>query len=105
MWTELYDKLTGGEKEEFKRILNLALSRTFIVRDVYDPKEGMMKVNPDYRFIERNFELFLEYLDFAGWSLDKDSNYGVITLSNNYEYNRVRLDRNTTMLLYHAPDI
>jgi hypothetical protein len=100
MWTELYDKLTGGEKEEFKRILNLALSRTFIVRDVYDPKEGMMKVNPDYRFIERNFELFLEYLDFAGWSLDKDSNYGVITLSNNYEYNRVRLDRNTTMLLY-----
>ncbi|MGI6684504.1 MAG: DUF4194 domain-containing protein [Bacillota bacterium] len=100
MWHELYGKLTNWEKEEFKRLLNLVLSHTFIVRDLYDPKEGMMKVNSEYRFIERNFELFLEYLEFAGWSLDKDSNYGVISLRNIYDYNRLRLDRNTTMLLY-----
>lgn len=100
MWNEQYDKLTNSEKEEFKRLLNLILSRTFIVRDLYDPKEGMLKVNPEYRFIERNFELFTDYLDFAGWLLEKDSNYGVIALRNTYEYNRVRLDRNTTMILY-----
>lgn len=100
MWNELYDKLTNSEKEEFKRLLNLILSRTFMVRDLYDSKEGMVRVNPEYRFVERNFELFVDYLDFAGWSLEKDSNYGVIALNNNYEYNRVRLDRNTTMILY-----
>jgi hypothetical protein len=100
MWTELHEKLTNSEKEEFKRLLNLILSRTFLVRDVYDPKEGMIKVNPEYRFVERNFELFTEYLGFAGWTLEKDGNYGVIALGNAYEYNRVRLDRNTTLILF-----
>jgi hypothetical protein len=100
MLDELYQKLTNSEKEEFKRLLNLLLCRTFIIRDIYDLKEDMMKINPDYRFIERNFPLFLEYLSCAGWTLEKDSNYGVISLNNSYGYNRVRLNRNTTLILY-----
>lgn len=100
MWNELYEKLTNSEKEEFKRLLNLILSRTFIVRDLFDSKEEMIKVNSEYRFVERNFELFVDYLGFGGWTLEKDTNYGVIALGNTYEYNRVRLDRNTTMILY-----
>ena len=32
--------------------------------------------------------------------LQKDSNYSVISLVNAYEYNRVRLDRNSTLILY-----
>lgn len=100
MWAEEYEKLSSSEKEEFRRLLNLILSRTFIVRDVYDPKEGMMRVNPEYRFVERNFVLFSEYLWFSGWTLYKDSQYGVIALVNTYEYNRVRLDRNTTIILF-----
>ncbi|SHJ59068.1 protein of unknown function [Geosporobacter subterraneus DSM 17957] len=100
MWSILYEKLTNSEKEEFKRLTNYLLSHTFIVRDLYDGKEGFMKVSPDYRFVERNFELFLDYLGFSGWTLQKDSNYGVIALSSAYEFNRVRFDRNTTMILY-----
>ncbi|MCR4443430.1 MAG: DUF4194 domain-containing protein [Peptococcaceae bacterium] len=100
MWVELYDKLSNSEKEEFKRLLNLILSRTFIIRDVYDQKEGMIKVNPEYRFVERNFELFMDYLSYSGWTLMKDSSYGVIALENAYEYNRVRLDRLTTLMLF-----
>jgi hypothetical protein len=100
MWVEEYEKLSNSEKEEFRRLLNLILSRTFIIRDVYDPKEGMMRVNPEYRFVERNFALFNEYLWFSGWALYKDSQYGVIALVNTYEYNRVRLDRNTTLILF-----
>lgn len=100
MWNELYEKLTNSEKEETKRLLNLILSRTFIIRDMYNSKEGMMKINSDYRFVERNFELFSEYLSFSGWALLKDSNYGVIALENAYEYNRVRLDKNKTVILY-----
>jgi len=100
MWNELYDKLTNSEKEEYKRLLNYLLSHTFVIRDIYDVKEGMMKVNSEYRFVERNFELFESYLAFAGWALEKDNNYGVISLTNTYEYNRVRLDRNSTLILY-----
>ncbi|NLO83534.1 MAG: DUF4194 domain-containing protein [Clostridiales bacterium] len=100
MWAEVYEKLSNSEKEEFRRLLNLLLSRTFIVRDVYDPKEGMMRVNPEYRFIERNYTLFSEYLWYSGWSLHKDSQYGIIALLNTYEYNRIRLNRNTTLILF-----
>ncbi len=100
MWNELYEKLSNSDKEEFRRIINLLLSRNFIIRDVYDSREGMMKISPEYRFVERNFELFTEYLHYAGWLLQKDGNYGVIALSNEYEYNRVRLDKNTTLILY-----
>lgn len=100
MWNELYDKLTNSEKEEYKRLTNYLLSHTYVIRDIYDVKEGMMKVNSEYRFVERNYELFESYLSFAGWMLQKDSNYGVISLANIYEYNRVRLDRNSTLILY-----
>ncbi len=100
MIDELYEKLTNSEKEEFKRLLNLLLCRTFIIRDIYDLKEDRMKINPDYRFIERNFSLFLEYLGYSGWVMEKDNTYGVISLNNSYDYNRVKLNRITTLILY-----
>jgi hypothetical protein len=100
MWYEAYEKLTHSEKEEFRRLVNLILSRTFIIRDIYSSKESFMKVNPDYRFIERHFDCFLDYLSFGGWVLSKDSNYGVISLASSYEYNRVRFDKNATLILY-----
>jgi len=100
MWVEEYEKLSTSEKEEFRRLTNLLLSRTFIIRDIYDTKEGMMRVNPEYRFIEHNFSLFSQYLWYSGWVLYKDSQYGVINLVNSYEYNRVKLDQNTTIILF-----
>lgn len=100
MWAELYDKLTNSEKEEFKRLANYILARSFLLRDVYDAREGIIRVNPEYRFVERHFELFLDYLSYAGWTLMKDSSYGVIVLENAYEYNRIRLDRLTTLILF-----
>jgi len=100
MWIEAYEKLTNSEKEEFKRLANILLSKTFIVRDYYDSKEEMMKISPEYLFIERNFELFLDYLSYSGWDLRKDNQYGVISIENVYEYNRLKLDRFTTFILY-----
>lgn len=100
MWNQLFDRLNNSEKEELKKLINYLLSHTFIVRDIYDVKEGMMKVNPDYRFVERNFDIFFEYLSFSGWVIQKDSNYGVVYLESSYEYNRVRLERTTTVILY-----
>jgi hypothetical protein len=100
MWYEEHEKLTNSEKEEFRRLVNIMLSRTFIIRDVYSHKEGIIKVNPEFRFVERHFNCFLDYLSFGGWILSKDSNYGVISLVSAYEYNRVRFDKNSTLMLY-----
>lgn len=100
MWTEYYEKLTNSEKEEFKRLANMLLSKTFIIRDYYDSKEEMMKISPEYRFIERNFELFSGYFFCSGWDLLKDNQYGVILVENVYEYNRLKLSRLTTFFLY-----
>jgi hypothetical protein len=100
MWAEYYEKLSNSEREELKRLLNVLLSKTFIVRDVYDQKESMMKINPEYRFLERHFELVSEYLSYSGWDVRKDSQYGVISIENIYEYNRVKLDKFTTLILY-----
>ena len=99
MWTET-EKLTSSEKEEFRRLANMLLSKTFIIRDYYDSKEEMMKISPEYRFIERNFELFSGYFFCSGWDLLKDNQYGVILVENVYEYNRLKLSRLTTFFLY-----
>lgn len=100
MWLDEYEQLTHTEKEEFIRIANQLLSRTFIVRDRYSSKDKCLKLNPDYRFIERHLELFRQYLRLSGWELQKDNNYGVIALYNRFDLNRARLDKRTTLILY-----
>lgn len=100
MFIEEYSKLTNLDKENFKRIISLILSKTFIVNRIYDTKQNTFKSNSDYRFIDRNLELFREYLEIAGFRLIKDSNYEVIYLENEYGYNKKRLDKNTTIFLY-----
>ena len=100
MFIEKYNELTNLEKENFKRIVSLILSKTFIVNRIYDRNQNTFKSNSDYRFIDRNIELFREYLDIAGFRLIKDSNYEVIYIENEFGYNKKRLDKNTTIFLY-----
>ena len=100
MWTEAFEKLNNTEKEEFRRLVNYLMARSFVVRDVYDSKEKRMRIHPDFRFIERHLDLFREYLGYGGWSLHKDNSYGVIALASQYDYNRLRLAKFTTLVLY-----
>lgn len=99
-WFELYEKIGVSDKEEFKRLANLLLSKTFIVRDYFDQKEMIMKVSHEYRFFERHFELFAGYLSYSGWEVRKDNQYGVISIENIYDYNRIKLDKFSTLMLY-----
>lgn len=59
-----------------------------------------MKINPEYRFIERYYEIFEEYLKYSGWHLEKDVTNGVIAIYNEYEQNRLRIDRETSLILF-----
>lgn len=100
MFEEKYQNFNNTEKENFKRLASLLLGKTFIVNRVYDTKQGMFRGNADYRFIDRNLEIFKEYFDYAGFKLQKDSNYEVIYIENELAYNKAKLDKNTTIFLY-----
>lgn len=100
MFEEKYNKLTNFEKDNFRRIISMILSKTFIVNRIYDVKQNTFKYNSDYRFIDRNIELFREYLEIAGFRLIKDNNYEVIYIQNEFGYNKKKLDKNTTIFLY-----
>ena len=100
MGIEKYNELTNVEKENFKRILSLMLSKTFLVNRIYDTKQNTVKFNQDYIFVDRNLELFREYLEMAGFRVIKDHHYEVIYIENEFGYNKKRLDKNTTIFLY-----
>ena len=100
MFGEKFEKLNMTEQESFKRIINWMLAHTFLLQDNYVFDDSMKRTNPDYLFVERNFELFEEYLEYSGFRLERDSNYGVIFLSSTYEFNRVKLDKMTTLMIY-----
>lgn len=99
MFEEIFSGLKTGEQERFRMLCSKIMSRTYIIRDYYDKKEKRMIIHPDYRFIERNIELYRDYLEMAGWILRKDNSYGVIYVENIYGHNRVKLNKFSTILL------
>lgn len=100
MWTEEYENLTAYEKGEFRRIGNYLLSHTYMVRYVYDPTEQMTLPNRDYQMAIRLFPLLKGYFLVTGWNLEKDDNYGIMSLINTYNHNRLRIERFSTLFLY-----
>lgn len=100
MFEEAFEKLNLTEQEAFRRIVNWLLAHTYLLQGTYAFEDNMNRTNPDYLFVERNFELFQDYLEYAGFRLERDSNYGVIFLSSSYEFNRIKLDKATTLMLY-----
>lgn len=100
MFDERFQKLGLMEQESFRRILNELLAHTFLLQIQYDFSDNLRRINQDYLFVERNFELFQDYLQYSGFQLERDSNYGVISLNSTYDANRQRLDKLTTLMVY-----
>lgn len=100
MFEEKFGKLGSSEQEQFKSIVNFLLASTFLNQLSYDFEENMRKTNRDYLFVERNFELFSEYLSYAGFRLNRDDNYGVIYLSSDFDPTRQRFGKTTTVILF-----
>lgn len=100
MFSEDFVKLPASDQTKFGEICNRLLLKGFIVRDIFDPKEKIMRINPDFRFIERYYDIFEGYLKFSGWSMNKDMILGVIALYNEYEENRIRVDREASLILF-----
>lgn len=100
MWSETFEALSNYDKGEFRRLANYLLSHTYLVRDVYKPEKQWTEPNGDYRMVNRLFDCMRDYFSVSGWKLEKDENYGVISLTNEYDHNRLRIDRFITLFLY-----
>jgi hypothetical protein len=76
------------------------MSHTYLVREVYRPDKQWTEPSGDYRMVSRLFECMRDYFAVTGWKLEKDDNYGVISLINEFEHNRLSVNRFTTLFLY-----
>lgn len=100
MWNEQYDALSSYEKGELRRLANYLLSHTYMVRYEYQPSQQMTLPNADYQMAMRLFSVMRDYFTVTGWQLEKDDNYGIMSLINIYDHNRLRIDRFTTLFMY-----
>ncbi len=100
MFEEAILKMTRADQEAFAKAINQLLLTSFIVRDEFDRREKTIKINPTYRFIERHIELINDYLSYSGWRVDKDLIKGVFSLVNEYDHNRLRFDREVSLILF-----
>ena len=100
MWNETYSSLSNFEKGEFRRLCNYLMSHTYLVRDIYRADKQWAEPSNDYRMVMRLYECMYEYFSVSGWKLEKDENYGVISLINEYDNNRARFDMFTTLFVY-----
>ena len=99
MWMDDYQKFSDRDKEQFTRLVNHLLDKTFLLRERVDPREKTLIIDRDYRFLERYFSVFQGYLALAGWELNLDGQLGVAALSNRYGTNRYRLNKVETYFL------
>lgn len=100
MWSDDFEALSAYEKGEFRRIGNYLLSHTYMVRYMYDPTKQMTLPNSDYLTAVRLYPILSDYFEVTGWRLEKDDTYGMLSLINTFDHNRLRIDRFTTLFLY-----
>lgn len=100
MWDHDYQALSDKDREQFTRVINLLLEKTFLLRDELNSPSGHMAINRDYRFLERHIALFRSYLRVAGWEIQLDAQLGVAALYNYLGNNRRRITKSATRFLY-----
>ena len=96
-----FEFITGAssrELEQFKAVCNQLLSRTYVVRTVYQPGKGRMD-NPDYLFLSRHYEAVQEYLGLLDWDLRRDDLNGYFYVLNTDEANRCNLNKKETAIV------
>ena len=74
MWLDTYNNLTNAEKERFAKLVNYLLNKTFVTREIFESRDKIGKINADYRFIEKYYDLFEGYLKVINYLLKTDTN-------------------------------
>lgn len=99
MFEQDYNNLYESEKEEFRRVANYLLSKTFIIRDIYDKQAKKMITSCEFLFMEKYYDIFDNYLSISGWKLNKEPIEGIYYIENIYGQNKAKFDSFTTYIL------
>lgn len=81
---EWFEGMIQKEKDEFKRICNRLISTCFVCK-------GNVASRSDYYFVLKYRNTFRQYLEVLGYRLEINEEYGVIQLTNPYNYNHLNL--------------
>lgn len=100
MFEEKFSKLSSTDKKRFATYMNELMFTTFIVRKKFNRATGMLSTSDTYLFIEKYYDIFENYLAFAGLNLFKDEDCGIIFINSTDGVNRLRIDSVTTLLIY-----
>lgn len=88
------EAMNQKDRDEFTRCCAYIMAKTFVPRDTPE-----MTVSREYAFIQRKFPLFEEYLALSGWRIYYDKSLAVIYVRNTEGFNKVRLDKLTTLII------
>lgn len=100
MISEEFQTLSEYEKNEFRRLCNTLLSHSYIVKEKYNASKDTTVLNEDYRLALKMFNIIKDYFYYIGWLVEKDEDYGFISIHSEYDNNRMKFDRFTTLFLY-----
>ena len=100
MFQEDYEKRSRSDKNLFSEVLNDLLYQCYICRKSYDRKSQIFRADPDYRFIERYYDTFEDYLSYRDRTLSKSDEDGVIFVTSSAERNHFRFDPTTTLIVF-----
>lgn len=95
---EFLSGATAKELEQFKSVCNQLLSRTYVVRTLYQTGKGRIN-NPNYTFLSIHYEAVQEYLSLLDWDLRRDDLNGYFYVLNTDEANRCNLNKKETAIL------
>lgn len=92
------EALSQKELEQFKKVCNYLLNRTFVFRTNYQIGKGRVN-NPDYTFLSVHFETVRDYLSLLDWDLYRDDFNGYFYVLSKDEVNRLALTKTPTAIL------
>lgn len=80
------------QKEKFRIAANKLLNNCFIIKKKEDTRN-------DYIFIIQNKDLFIEYFDLIGYSIELNETHGVVALVSQHGTGRLRLKKIESIIL------
>ena len=92
------EEFSQKELEQFRKVCNYLLNRTFVFRTSYQMDKGRIN-NPDYTFLAIHYETVWDYLSLLDWDLYRDDYNGYFYVRSKDEVNRLTLTKTPTAIL------
>ena len=83
---------SSTQKDKFRMVANKLLNTCFILKRKEDTRD-------DYFYIIQNQNIFVDYFDLLGYSIDVNESLGVISIRNVFGTGRLRLKKIESILL------